>query len=270
MIYDDPDRIAKKMLLIFSKLIKQFFEMLSPQICFYCGKTLITETYEAENFYAERFHICRSCLASLPFRVPAEQLLPDMHENQTSFFTYCPFHYEGQMISILRKLKFNDGIFLAPAIGFFMGKLAEAYDLKPDLILPVPLSEKRYRERGYNQAFLLAREIGEVLNVPVVSDCLLRVKDTKRQADISEPINRKLNVEKAFCISDSWDIHRLSILLVDDILTTGATIFSASDILSENGALKVVGITAASGRTGEATGIINSPDASGAHVFEPS
>ena len=254
---------------------ERFVDLFFSKICVFCGRILPIEKNAAEIFFAKEMNLCRKCLAILPVRLPIDQILTDSievehDETEKSFHMYMPFFYEKQMISILRLLKFNEGLFLSKPLGFFMAMIAKDHGLVPDIILPAPLSPKRQRERGYNQAFLLAKELSGWLDKPVVEDCLFRVKDTKRQSEIEDSAMRRLNVDDAFAVSDLWDVEGLRILIVDDIFTTGATMISAARALLKAGALNVVGIAAASGRTGRETGIMSEPDASEAHVFEPS
>lgn len=264
----------KRSLFDFGKLVKEkSLQIFFSKCCFFCGKILSIEKYAASRFFTEEIKICRCCLADLPLRLPFDRVLKDsinIFEQEISFFIYTPFFYERQMIRLLRQLKFDDGIFLSKPIGFFMAMIVLEYKLEVDVILPIPLSGKRQRERGYNQAFLLARELGRWVGKPVVSDCLLRVRETKRQSEIDDPIERKMNVEGAFSISGLWDIEGLRCLIVDDIFTTGATMISVAHLLKKAGAFCVIGIAAASGRIGQMTGIISKPDVQGIHVFEPS
>ena len=251
------------------KCLKLFFS----KVCVFCGKMIPVEKNAAERFYTEDMKICRHCLANLPLRLPFDQVLEnslDYFSDEMPFHMYAPFFYKQQMITLLHQMKFYDGMFLALPFGFFMAMIVCSYKLEADVILPIPLSRKRQRERGYNQALLLANEMGAWLKKPVISDCLLRIRETKRQSEIEDPIIRKMNVDHAFAVSEFWDVEGLRVFVVDDVFTTGATMLSAAQTLRKAGALDVTGIAVASGRTGQETGIISEPDAYGAHVFEPS
>lgn len=103
---------------------------------------------------------------------------------------------------------------------------------KPDVIIPVPVHKKKKRRRGFNQAELVAAELGRLTKIPVDSGYVLRKEDTKPQKELGRR-ERKENLRSAFAIRDAKK-HYQRVLLIDDIYTTGATIDSISEILREN------------------------------------
>jgi len=107
-----------------------------------------------------------------------------------------------------------------------------------DLIVPIPLHSTRLRERGYNQAQLLSQSLSIQFAIPQSSNNLSRIRNTKNQARLSAK-ERWTNIHGAFKIKDSLEYFRRSILLVDDILTTGATASEAARLLKKAGANKV-------------------------------
>lgn len=114
---------------------------------------------------------------------------------------------------------------------------------KDDIVLvPIPLSSKRYRKRGYNQAEILAKGLGEKFGFEVVNG-LIRIKETRSQVGLTKK-ERRENVRGAFTLNSKFIIHNselknANIFLVDDVLTTGSTFSEASSILKRNGANKV-------------------------------
>lgn len=114
---------------------------------------------------------------------------------------------------------------------------------KPDALVPVPIHSTKKRERGYNQAALLAEETGRILNIPVESRLLLRVKKTLPQKALSDD-ERQNNLKKAFKISRN-DVKLKTVIIIDDIYTTGSTIDACAETLKEAGVEKVYFITAA-------------------------
>jgi len=92
-----------------------------------------------------------------------------------------------------------------------------------EVLVPVPLHPKRLRERGYNQSYLLARELGKLANLPVVDDCLVRQRHTPPQARTPTVDERRSNVASAFTCRDRR-LEDKQILLIDDVATSGATI----------------------------------------------
>ena len=108
-----------------------------------------------------------------------------------------------------------------------------------DLILSVPISRERYLERGYNQSALIAKQIALCLNIPYKNFILIKKKNNKKQSTLSIS-NRKRNVQGVYSVWQKEKIRGKNVLLIDDILTTGATLNECSRILKENGAKRVI------------------------------
>ncbi len=125
---------------------------------------------------------------------------------------------------------------------FFGGKMSEALSAFPDssydLIVPAPLHPARLRERGYNQAHLLAREVGKALRLPVDARILKKVRKTPPQADLPAE-ERRSNLRRAFEVRKAEAIKGKKILIVDDVYTTGTTVETISGLLLRSGAEKV-------------------------------
>lgn len=113
-------------------------------------------------------------------------------------------------------------------------------------IIPIPLYRRRYRMRGYNQAEILAKEIGRMAGIPVNSECLYRVKKTTPQKRLDDKSRRK-NIAGAFAIDADW-IPRGNVLLVDDIYTTGSTLHEAAKLLTRKGCQNVYFLTISIGQ----------------------
>ena len=112
------------------------------------------------------------------------------------------------------------------------------------ILVSIPLSKSKLRKRGYNQAEILAQELSKKFNIPV-KNLLERTKDTKTQVGLTN-LQRKLNIKDAFQIYNSeFIIQNLSVLLIDDVATTGATLLEASKVLKRAGVDKVFGLTLA-------------------------
>ena len=116
--------------------------------------------------------------------------------------------------------------------------------LPGEALVPVPLHHKRLRERGYNQSSLLAHELGKRINLPVVDNCLIRLRHAPPQARTSTVQERRSNVAAAFTCRD----HRLQgkqVLLIDDVLTSGATLDACAVALKAAGVTSVWGLVLA-------------------------
>lgn len=109
--------------------------------------------------------------------------------------------------------------------------------IKPDAIIPIPLHKKRYRQRGYNQAALIAKGLGKATGIAVYDNYLVRKNKTRVQKKLSHS-ERQNNLKNAFIIGSN-DVKLDTVILVDDIFTTGATMDQAAFVLKENGVKKV-------------------------------
>jgi len=118
-------------------------------------------------------------------------------------------------------------------------------DIKDFIVIPIPLSKKRLRSRGFNQSEILAKIIADKLQLPIDTYSLCREKDTKPQSEILNLKDRISNLENAFKIIKSENIKDKNILLIDDVSTTGSTLFSAASLLKKSGAKKIIALTVA-------------------------
>lgn len=142
----------------------------------------------------------------------------------------------GPLRELVHHLKYNGREWLGQPLGRRLGaQIAPLYDA----VLPLPLHRSRERERGYNQAALLASGLGEALGRPVLTGLLRRQRQTARQADLDRA-ERRANLAGAFTApSNHSDLAGRSLLLVDDVLTTGATASAATEALLAAGARRV-------------------------------
>ncbi len=201
-------------------------ELIDPPTCRRCGAPL----GHASSAVAAGPAVCERCR--------------DMHPHFEGL-SACAFH-TGPLREAVHQLKYGDLRALAAPLGSLMARrwpvLAPA-DLRLDVIVPVPLHKSRERERGYNQAALLARELGLGLGYPVTEDVLVRGRATPPQVGLSAQ-ERRANVHGAFsCRNDSLAGSR--VLLVDDVCTTSSTIEAAAAALCDGGALSVWAYTLA-------------------------
>lgn len=113
-------------------------------------------------------------------------------------------------------------------------------------LVPIPLSDKRYKKRGYNQATYIANIFANLLNIRVDESILKRVVETKLQSQLSGPVEKEANVRGAFeCCAD---VKNKKLVLVDDVWTTGATVKEACRVLRSRGATEVYAIILSGGR----------------------
>jgi ComF family protein len=137
-------------------------------------------------------------------------------------------------------LKFRSGRHLVPLMGSFLRDALRNRPVQVDLVVPVPLSPRRHRERGFNQAALLAEQVVDAVGGVLAADALRR-RDRPAQSALSGAARRS-NLAGAFQCASASDIHGRRVLLVDDVVTTGATLSACADTLALAGAGRICAI----------------------------
>ncbi len=218
------------------------FKIFFPPACPLCGVTFPTS-------FAGIF--CRDCLAGfnpLPKAHCPQCSLPYSGSTNSSHLcgrcitqppdytqVYAVGLYESTLRRAIHQFKFNQKV----GLDRFLGQLLEqniTTDLPLDVVVPVPLHHKRLRERSYNQALLLAREVARIRSLPVVDDMLHKESETASQHVLSAR-QRVSNLQDAFVVRG--DVVAKTVLLVDDVMTTGATVAACSKVLKKAGAKAV-------------------------------
>jgi len=118
---------------------------------------------------------------------------------------------------------------------------------KPAVITPVPLTKQRLRLRTFNQSELIAESIAEICNISVLKDVLVRTRQEIPQAEIENEEQRKENVKNSFRCADSQKLQKATVILVDDVYTSGATMEECARVLKQAGAKEVWGMVIAKG-----------------------
>jgi len=151
------------------------------------------------------------------------------------------------MREAIHQFKYNNFRVLANPLAGLLEKNLRTSPVTFELIVPVPLHPRRQKIRGVNQTALLARDLGLRLGQRVLEDGLVRVRDTKPQFDLNLE-QRSKNVEGAFGWCGQQSVAGSSVLLVDDVYTTGATLESCAKVLKQAGASSVVALVLAQDR----------------------
>jgi ComF family protein len=148
---------------------------------------------------------------------------------------------DGPARNLVHALKYGGWRIAAPPMAERIRTMGGARLRSLDALVPVPLGRSRLRERGHNQSALLARALARALGVPVLEDALRRTRETRTQTRLT-PVERWRNVAGAFA-ADSPGAAGLSVALVDDVLTTGATLGAAAAALAEQGPASIGAVT---------------------------
>jgi competence protein ComFC len=226
-------------------------ELIFPDNCFLC-RTYLQSSHQKQ--------LCDSCLSLIQLNTPPFCLKCSRHleifnekgwcssclKTRYSFDTaWAACVYEDPLPQLLHAFKYHDKTHLRRLFSSLLNTYIETYHIPLDhfdMIIPIPLHPARLRERGFNQAELLAQTVRSKL--PLRTDILTRSKFTSSQT-LQEAKQRWTNVSDAFRIVHSLDIADKSILIVDDLLTTGATVHAASETLKNAGAAYVGVLTLA-------------------------
>lgn len=199
--------------------------------------------------------VCNVCETELPWLMdhcevcalplPMAGLICGQCQKQPPAFkqVVAPWTYNFPIDSLISRFKHQArwplGHLLAHLLGQYLQHRYENAELeRPDCLLPVPMARKRLRERGYNQASMLARWLSKDLQIPVDEGVLLRPHETVAQQDLNAK-TRKRNLLKAFALAASDRVQGRHLALVDDVLTTGATANSLAHMLMQAGARQV-------------------------------
>jgi len=155
-----------------------------------------------------------------------------------------PFRFAEVIRKAIHQLKYRNLKAISLCLAELLADYLEANPLPGEAIIPVPLYPRRLRERGYNQSSLLARELGKLTKLPMIEDCLIRVKEAQPQVKTATVEERWKNVTDAF-ICQNEEVSGKQIILIDDVCTSGATLESCALAVKSKGATSVWGLTLA-------------------------
>lgn len=212
------------------KILDLIAHLLYPWKCVFC-ESVLKDT-----------DICRECEEKLPYTVG------DSAMQKFPFIDKCvsPLYYKDKVRASVHRYKFGGCSAYSRRYAALMSDCVENnLDCRSiDVISWIPLSKKRLRQRGYDQARLLAEEIAAKTGLPC-RQLLQKVKNNSAQSLTRDAKQRRENVAGVYALDDGADVSGLRILLVDDVVTTGATISEAARILRKAGAKSVFGVTLA-------------------------
>jgi ComF family protein len=217
-------------------------DLLFPQWCIGCGR--------------EGNYICERCRQSLTLISPPvcprcgkpqhnDGLCPDcVNGDITIDGIRAPFVFDGVIRRAIHELKYRNLRALALPLADLLYEYLRDNAVPGEVLVPVPLHRKRFRERGYNQSALLARQLGKLTGLPVVEDGLVRHRHTLPQVRTAGVDERRENVINAFSCPEEGLMGK-NIILVDDVTTSGATLNACAEVLKSSGITTVWGLVVA-------------------------
>ena len=203
-------------------LANNLLDLIFPPMCHGCGRV--------DTRWCE---VCLEDLANIP--IQPTDYLPEVLTGLSATGKHT-----GKLQEAVQAFKYHDTPSLAEILGNRLSSLLEEKTWTFDTILPVPLFAERERKRGYNQAYLLSKQVSNSMNIPCQPHLLNRYRDTNHQVGLNA-IERRDNVNDAFIANT--EVAGQSILLIDDVVTTGATLDECAVALFNAGAKYVYVMT---------------------------
>ena len=205
-------------------MIKRFINMTNlidlvfPQVCGICGKL-------------NKDGLCNKCkikLEGLAENIILDKDLEEMYFNKLIY----TFKYEGLIRKIILDYKFYEKSYIYECfVNFILKNEKILKKLQTyDTIIPVPISKKRMKERGYNQSLLIAKKLSKDLKIQLQENCLLKTKNIIEQSKLNKK-QRAENIQNVYELKNGEILRNKQILLIDDIYTTGSTVNECAKIL---------------------------------------
>ena len=235
----DKKRKAKE---VFKTIKNKIFDLLFPKNikCCFCGEEL--------NSQAKK-NTCEACVKSLPFiKNPCLKCGSEMGNNTQGLCLKCSKHnmdfllaravfsYEGRVVNMIKKIKYDGQTQKIENVIDYIINCYNQHNLHADVVTFVPMTKSKIKWRGYNQSQLMAEEFAKQKGLEIVETCE-KVVDNESQTGF-DFAKRKLNVENNFkFLTEHKDkIKNKTVLIVDDVVTTGATVSEIARLIKKNGA----------------------------------
>lgn len=226
-------------------MLRDILDIIFPQSCINCGGESCVEKVICKKCLDEivvnKNLFCGECSARLP-------------EGKKICHRECPYilgaagNYQDEA---LRKLILNFKFRGVKEAGVILSRLITDYAKQinwswgENLVVPIPLASRREKERGFNQAQVIAEAFAKKMSLETEINNLIRTKNTKPQNEISDYEIRASNIRGAFLVKRSERFDKKTVVLVDDVTTSGSTLYEAACALKESGVKKVLALTVA-------------------------
>lgn len=211
-------------------LLEKIKNILFPTVCGICGRI-------------DKQPLCSIC--SKKIEKLSSITIKEVQNKNFSKQAYL-FKYGGIIREKLINYKFNEHSYLNETFANIIIKNEKIcrFIKNYDIIIPVPIHRKRYKQRGYNQTELIAKRIAEKLGITVITDVLVKEVNNKPQSELTK-LERAQNIKNVYRVQNSQKINNKTILIVDDIYTTGNTVNECGKMLQQAGANKISVLTIA-------------------------
>jgi ComF family protein len=217
----------------------ELLELLAPSRCFWCRRQGSEATCRAcRTALPWNAHACRACGIPLATGRAASVCDDCLRCCPPQDRSWAAFRYDVPIAQAIVDLKFHGRLMPAHVLGRLMAeRLAQRAEPLPELLVPVPLSPARLRRRGYNQALELGRSLTAVLGLPMAPTAARRTRETREQTRL-DAAQRRGNVRGAFAI-DAGAVRGRHVALLDDVVTTGATMAELARAARAAGAMRI-------------------------------
>ena len=219
----------------------RFLDFISPRLCVVCGHRLAPT--ERSLCSVCLFHLPRTDFHQKPLDNQMAQLFWGLTTIQKAAALFY-YHPHSETAQIVYRLKYNNRPDIGEDMGRIMAREMQCSDFFSDIdvLLPVPLSRKRYHQRGYNQSEMLAIGISDVTHLPIVTKALRRKEFHQSQTSLNR-WQRQENVADTFELKDDSWLRDKHVLLIDDVCTTGATLIACANAIKEVEGIRISVLT---------------------------
>jgi len=212
-------------------MLKDFFALLFPEFCVSCKSTL----------YSNEKVLCSTCIHGLPKVSASSPSIEARLAGRVKFqnvYAFLKYTKGGMVQQLLFSIKYKGKKEVAGVLGkWFAYELLELHETF-DVLIPVPLHKKKLKQRGYNQSELLADAMAQVLGLPVETGALYR-KENKGSLTKKSRVERWKELEGSYCIKDIKPLEDKHVLIVDDVITSGATFEAVGNLIGQASGVRV-------------------------------
>ncbi len=215
-------------------------DYLLPPTCILCGNKGHASQDICKPCFSHlkrNLHCCYRCAQIFETAILTPQLCGQCISQTPAYDeTHAPYLYHDVLPYLITTLKFKRQFKNARLLGYLLANYLQKTAELPELIIPVPLHKKRFRERGFNQSLEISKSLSRHLNIPIDTNSCLRIKNTRHQIELPAK-QRHSNVKNAFKVKQAIKADHIAI--VDDVMTTGSTVNELAKTLKRSGVHRV-------------------------------